>query len=438
MLASCSKYATSFRSGITVAAPGGLESPQFEEPPPASPNNPALHWKADATQIPTIVNDAAQPEARLVADLLDQLLSNNDPAGDRYALMGAQFDLGLAWVHFPKGEGGLDVAPRFQAIVDERLDRASEHRPGAVDVIGHGMGAPMLVEHGTGEQKHRWLRPMFTGEEVWCQLFSEPGAGSDVAALSTRAVRDGDEWVVSGQKVWTSVAQAARWGMVVTRTDPQLPKHQGMSYFIMDMRADGVEVRPLRQITGDAEFNEVYMTDVRIPTEHRIGERGDGWGVALTTLMNERVAIGARDTPRNGGTIGELIDVWNRTGGSGAERDRMLDLWVQAESARLTNIRARDSRSAGTPGPEGSTAKLVYAELNKEIYDFATHLVGADAMLYGNYDPDPDASGRPDGNRYQEAIPQKPGQLDRRRHFRDNAEHSRRACPGASRRAKGR
>ena len=168
------------------------------------------------------------------------------------------------------------------------------------------MGAPMLVEHGTGKQKRRWLRPMFTGEEVWCQLFSEPGAGSDVAALSTRAVRDGDEWVLSGQKVWTSVAQVARWGMVVTRTDPQLPKHQGMSYFIMDMSAAGVEVRPLRQITGDAEFNEVYMTDVRIPTEHRIGERGDGWRVALTTLMNERVAIGARATPRNGGAIGEL------------------------------------------------------------------------------------------------------------------------------------
>ena len=331
---------------------------------------------------------AAETHVRRVEELLDALLSEHDPHGDRFDFMGAQFDLGLAWVHFPEGNGGLGIAPRFQSIINGRLDQATPNRPRRVDVIGHGMGAPTLNTHGTEEQCRRWLRPMFTGEEVWCQLFSEPGAGSDVAGLSTRAVRDGDEWLVNGQKVWTTVAQLSKWGMVVTRTDPQLPKHQGMSYFVMDMHADGVEVRPLRQITGDAEFNEVYMTNVRIPDANRIGDRGDGWRVALTTLMNERVAIGAATASRNSGPIGDLMKVWRTAGGNDRQRDRFMQLWVEAEAARLTNVRAHESRTAGTPGPEGSTAKLVFAELNKEIYDFATLLMGADAMLYDAYEMD--------------------------------------------------
>ena len=154
------------------------------------------------------------------------------------------------------------------------------------------MGAPTVLTHGTEAQQERYLRPLFTCEEIWCQLFSEPGAGSDVAGLATRAVRDGDEWVVNGQKVWTTLAHTARWGMLVARTDPDVPKHQGMTYFIVDMHAPGVEVRPLRQITGDAEFNEVFFTDVRIPDEQRLDAVGAGWRVATTTLMNERVAIG--------------------------------------------------------------------------------------------------------------------------------------------------
>ncbi len=144
----------------------------------------------------------------------------------------------------------------------------------ARNVIGHGMGAPTVVAHGSDQQMQRWLRPMFTAEEVWCQLFSEPGAGSDVAGLATRAVRDGDEWIVNGQKVWTTLAHTSRWGMLVARTDPDLPKHQGLTYFVVDMKQPGVEVRPLRQITGEAEFNEVYFTDARIPDSYRLG----GWG----------------------------------------------------------------------------------------------------------------------------------------------------------------
>ena len=153
------------------------------------------------------------------------------------------------------------------------------------------LAGPTILTHGSDEQCERFLRPMFTGEEKWCQLFSEPGAGSDFAGLASRAVRDGEEWIVNGQKVWNTLAHLADWGMLVTRTDPEAPKHKGMTYFAIDMHSDGVEVRPLRQITGEAEFNEVYFTDARIPDNQRIGAEGEGWRAALTTLMNERTAI---------------------------------------------------------------------------------------------------------------------------------------------------
>jgi alkylation response protein AidB-like acyl-CoA dehydrogenase len=248
------------------------------------------------------------------------------------------------------------------------------------------MGAHVLIAHGTEAQQRQWLRPMFTGEEIWCQMFSEPGAGSDVAALAMKALRDGDEWVVNGQKVWTTLAHVAKWGMLVVRTDPEVPKHQGMSYFIVDMESPGVEVRPLRQITGEAEFNEVYFDDARIPDENRIGEVGDGWRVALTTLMNERVAIGGTIAPRAAGPIGEAVRVWEEYGhDDAAARDRLMTLWVRAEAARLTNLRAGQMRMIGTPGPEGSTAKLVYAELNKKIYEFVVELMGPEGMLYDSY-----------------------------------------------------
>ena len=190
---------------------------------------------------------------------------------------------------------------------------------------------------------------MFTGEEVWCQLFSEPGAGSDFAGLATRAVRDGDEWIVNGQKVWNTLAHIADFGMLVTRTDPDAPKHKGMTYFALDMHAPGVEVRPLRQITGEAEFNEVYMTDVRVPDAHRVGDVGEGWRASLTTLMNERNAIGRRrrrsgDVGKRGGAANDAVAIWNdaRPVGpqTGARKDRLMQLWAQAEVGRLTNCRA--------------------------------------------------------------------------------------------------
>ncbi len=328
----------------------------------------------------------ATDEAR-IRQLIDELLAEADPKGDPQEFLGAQFDKGLAWVHFPEGHGGVGMSPRMQRIVDERLRAAGAPHPARYNIIGHGMGAPTVVTHGTEEQRTRYLRPLFTGEEVWCQLFSEPGAGSDVAGLSTRAVRDGEEWIVNGQKVWTTVAHLSKWGMLVARTDPDAPKHKGLTYFIMDMQAPGVEVRPLRQITGEAEFNEVYMTDVRIPDANRLGELGEGWRVSLTTLMNERVAIGGNVTPRNWGPIGQALELWGEYElKDPASRDKLLQLWTKAEAARLTNLRAQQLRRKGTPGPAGSVAKLVYAELNKEIWDYCVDLMGPAGQLYDTYE----------------------------------------------------
>ena len=202
---------------------------------------------------------------------VDELLAANPPGRtDRQAFLEARFDAGLAWIAFPEGCGGLGLAPKHQRIVDTALGKAGAPAPDvARNIIGHGMAAPTIVAHGTPEQRARYLRPLFTGQEIWCQLFSEPGAGSDLAGLATRAIRDGDEWVVNGQKVWTTLAHIARFGLLVARTDPDVPKHRGLTYFICDMHADGVDVRPLRQLTGDAEFNEVYMNDLRLSDDLR-------------------------------------------------------------------------------------------------------------------------------------------------------------------------
>jgi alkylation response protein AidB-like acyl-CoA dehydrogenase len=325
-------------------------------------------------------------DADLVQHRIDELLNLHDPKGDPVEFLGAQFDLGLAWVNFPEGRGGLGLSPRFQKQIDEAIASAGGPNAWARNPIGHGMGAPTVLSHGSDAQRDRYLRPLFTGEEIWCQLFSEPGAGSDVASLSTRAERDGDEWIVNGQKVWTTLAHLSRFGMLLARSDPDQRKHKGMTYFVVDMHAPGVEVRPLRQMTGDAEFNEVYFTDVRIPDAERLGDVGEGWGVSLTTLMNERVSLGGGTPPKGSGAIAEAVAVWKERGGTAAERDELARLWIEAEVLRLTNLRASQARRVGTPGPEGSIGKLMSAELNQRIYAFAVDLMGADAMLYGSYE----------------------------------------------------
>ena len=314
----------------------------------------------------------------LVNERIDQLLAEHTP-GDTVEFKGAMYDLGLANVSFPVGFGGLGVAPGLQRVVTQRVVAAGGPFPTVS--IGLGMGAPTVAVHGTDAQKDKWLRPLFTGEEIWCQLFSEPGAGSDVASLSTSAVRDGDEWIVNGQKVWTSLAHESRWGMLVARTDPDVPKHRGLTYFICDMHAPGVDVRPLRQMTGQAEFNEVYLTDVRIPDAHRIGDVGDGWRISLTTLMNERVAIGGGSFARKS-PIDWAIEYYTARGGDAVARDELMQMWVLARVLKLTVQRAGDMARGGTPGPEGSVAKLLAAEYNKKAFSLAMNLAGPEATLY--------------------------------------------------------
>ena len=318
---------------------------------------------------------------------LERLLGEFDPRSvDHTTFRGARFDAGLAWVHFPEGHGGLGARPELNRMVEERC-RLAGAGPADPSTFFLALAGPTIVTHGTQEQKRRFLRPMFTGEERWCQLFSEPGAGSDFAGLGTRAVRDGDEWIVNGQKVWNTMAHLGDWGMLVTRTDPDQPKHKGLTYFALDMRSPGVEVRPLRQITGEAEFNEVYLTDARVPDGLRIGDVGEGWRVALTTLMNERTAIGG-GSGRRRGPVDEVMDIWRKlpeAERTGARRDHLMQLWCRAETLRLTNARASAAAKAGNPGPEGSIAKLALADFNKKVTEFGIDLLGADGLIGFDY-----------------------------------------------------
>ncbi|WP_046499179.1 acyl-CoA dehydrogenase family protein [Streptomyces odonnellii] len=349
--------------------------------------------------------------ARLLA-LTRKLLAEHPPAGTaRTDFLKARFDAGLAWVHYPAGLGGLDAPRSLQGVVDAELAAAGapDNDPRRIG-IGLGMAAPTILRFGTQEQKERFLRPLWVGEEVWCQLFSEPGAGSDLAALATRAVREGDpvsgDWIVNGQKVWTSSAHLARWAILIARTDPELPKHRGITYFLCDMTDPGVEVRPLRQITGEAEFNEVFLTDVRIPDAHRLGEIGEGWKVAQTTLMNERVSIGGSRLPREGGMIGQVARTWRERPDLRTHdlHQRLLTLWVEAEVARLTGERLRQQLAAGEPGPEGSGMKLSFARLNQEISGLEVELLGGEGLLYSDWTmrrPElVDFTGRDAGYRY--------------------------------------
>jgi len=333
---------------------------------------------------------ATDSQTARVEAALDALLAAVDPRSvDNITFRGARFDHGLAWVHFPEGHGGLGVRPELNRLVEERLRKAGA-TPQDPSTFFIALAGPTIVTHGSHEVKTRFLRPMFTGEEKWCQLFSEPGAGSDFAGLGTRAVRDGEEWVVNGQKVWNTLAHLADWGMLVTRTDPESPKHKGMTYFALDMRSPGVEVRPLRQITGEAEFNEVYMTDVRVPDAHRIGAEGEGWRVALTTLMNERSAIGGGGggNAKRRGPIDEVLRLWSETpvdARNSAHRDTLMALYCRSEVLRFTNMRASRAARAGNPGPEGSIGKLMLAEFNKKVTEFALALMGADGMVGYDY-----------------------------------------------------
>ena len=339
---------------------------------------------------------AATDELAHIDALINELLAECPlPATPMPEFLGAQFDRGLAWVHFPTGHGGLGLSPKHQTHINSRLFAAGAANPFFLNPMGYGMCGPTVVEWGSDDQRSRYLRPLFTANEMWCQLFSEPGAGSDVAGLSMTAVQDGEEWILNGQKVWTSLAHIAKWGLVIVRTDPTAVKHSGITAFVVDMHAPGVEVRPLRQMTGGAEFNEVYFTDVRVPAAEMLGSPGEGWRVSLTTLMNERTAIGGSTPPRGAGPIAHAVELFNELDDAQQPfyRNRLMELWCEAEAIRLNNLRAAANRRMGSPGPEGSIGKMAGAEHNKRVYEFCMDLLGPQALLYDDYASGGEGSG---------------------------------------------
>jgi alkylation response protein AidB-like acyl-CoA dehydrogenase len=294
------------------------------------------------------------------------------------------YDGGWAAPHWPAEYGGRGASLTESAIYFEELGRARVPLP--ANVLGLLLGGPTLMVWGTDEQKERFLPPILSAEEIWCQGFSEPDAGSDLASLKTKAVKDGDEWVVTGQKVWTSGAQWSKWCMLVARTDADVPKHKGLTYFLMDMEQDAVQVRPLRQITGEAEFNELFIEEARIPDELVVGGGGNGWKVALTTLMNERAGLGFALQVRLRQQLDDLIAI---AAGSGQLEDPLLadaiaDLHVRCESIRLLAWKGlTDIERYGQPGPEGSLVKWLWSDTNQRLVQLAADVVGPEALTAG-------------------------------------------------------
>ena len=259
----------------------------------------------------TVIDSSVTSEEQRVLDLVEDLLEKFPPKEtDSVTFLGEQFDRGLAWVHFDEGLGGLGLNAKLQALINQRVFAAGGPNVAYRNPIGYGMCGPTVHACGSEEQTERYLRPLLRCDEIWCQLFSEPNAGSDLTGLRCRAERDGDAFVVNGQKVWTSYAQFADWGVLLARTDADAAKAKGISFLIVDMRSPGITVRPLRQMTGSEEFNEVFFTDTLIPANEMLGKPGDGWRVSLTTLMNERVSIGGAIPQKGSGVIGSLVKTW--------------------------------------------------------------------------------------------------------------------------------
>jgi alkylation response protein AidB-like acyl-CoA dehydrogenase len=299
------------------------------------------------------------------------------------------FEAGYAGLTWPKEYGGAGAPHTFHAIFLEEAARAET--PEHIGLIGIGMAGPTIMAHGTGEQKARYLPKILSGEEVWCQGFSEPGSGSDLASLKTKAEPDGDHLVVNGQKVWSSFADIADLCILLVRTDFSRPKHEGLTLLIVDMRADGVEVRPLRQLTGDPEFNEIFFTDVRVPVTNVVGQVDDGWRVAMTTLLHERGTLGFSLTARLEVAVKKLIALARevKTNGRAAAddpfiRERIARQWIEFQALKLTNYRAlTELMKTGVPGPEGSIAKLFWSESNQRLTKLAVEILGPRAQLDG-------------------------------------------------------
>jgi alkylation response protein AidB-like acyl-CoA dehydrogenase len=286
---------------------------------------------------------------------------------------------GLSW---PEEYGGRGATLIEQALFNEEMVRA--RAPMTANVLGLVMGGPVVIAHGTDEQKGRFLEPILNADEIWCQGFSEPESGSDLASLKTKAVKSNGEWVVTGQKVWTTFAHESKWCMLVARTDFDAPKHKGLTYFIMDMEQDAVQVRPLRQITGEAEFNELFIEEARIPEENVIGGEGNGWMVAITTLMHERAGLGFGSAIQLKIALGELMELARERGvdGDPVIRQKVAQLYIEAECLRLTASRGLTQQmKTGIPGPEGSLVKWQWSDSNQALTELAMEIMGADAPV---------------------------------------------------------
>ena len=344
-------------------------------------------------------------QAAQLAEEVREFLAAHDPAStEPLEFLRARYDAGLAWVNFPEGLGGKGLDRSLQADVNDAFVAAgAPDNNSGINTIGLGMAAPTILAFADDETKKRLLRPLWTGEEVWCQMFSEPGAGSDLAGLGTSAVKqENGDWLINGQKVWTSIAHHADHAILVTRSDPNAVKHRGMTYFWLEMKTPGVEVRPLRQITGQAEFNEIFLDDVVIPDAQRLGEVGQGWAVAQTTLMNERVAIGGKVAKRGEGAIGEAVETWESRSAekSPALRDQLLASWVEAEALRLAQINLGQKLAVGAPGPEGSAVKLGLTSLTQRLTGLELEMMGDEGLRYDNY-----TMGRPDLTNRSSRVP---------------------------------
>jgi alkylation response protein AidB-like acyl-CoA dehydrogenase len=288
---------------------------------------------------------------------------------------------GWAGISWPREFGGRGATLIEQAIFSEEMARAKA--PSPANVLGLVMGGPVVIAHGTEAQKERFLEPILSGEEIWCQGFSEPESGSDLASLKTKAIRDNGGWRVTGQKVWTTYAHEAKWCMLLARSEPDAPKHKGLTYFICDMEQDEIEVRPLRQITGEAEFNEIFLEGAHVPDENLVGGEGNGWNVAITTLMHERAGLGAASAITVRRELDELIAVINERGLADDPliRQRIAEVKIGVEALRLGALRALTQQmKVGIPGPEGSVAKWEWAMVNQKLTELAVDVLGADAL----------------------------------------------------------
>jgi len=295
-------------------------------------------------------------------------------------------EAGYAGLTWPVEYGGGGRSPRYQAIYLEESARAGA--PSHVGVIGLGMAGPTIISHGTAEQKARYLSRILSAEEIWCQGFSEPGAGSDLAGVRTSARRHGDRFVVDGQKVWSSFAHVADHCILLTRSDPASTRHDGLTYLIVDMHSSGVEVRPLRQITGEAEFNEIFFEGVDVPAVNVLGEVGKGWDVAMTTLLHERGTLGFALQAQLEVSLHRLVRLARERGTTPLQRDAIAREWIETRALRYTNYRSLARlEQTGAPGPEGSISKLVWSEANQRLTKLALELLGPDAALAGERAP---------------------------------------------------